>query len=74
MLLFWFAEHDKFPSFFQLKKAHFWDFRSFFNAQRHSEAPATDFCNLLDELLNLVYTVKNRFSANSHILFLSPIC
>ena len=34
----------------------------------------TGFRDLLDELFNLVYTVKNRFLAKCHSLFLSPIC
>ena len=58
-----------------VKKALFRTFGNFFkNAPRRSGPSETGFRDLLDELFNLVYTVKNRFWAKCHSLFLSPIC
>ena len=58
-----------------VKKALFRTFRNFFkNAPRRSGPSETGFRDLLDELYNFVYTVKNRFWAKCHSLFLSPIC
>ena len=57
-----------------VKKALFRTFGNFFkNAPRRSGPSETGFRDLLDELFNLVYTVKNRFWAKCHSLFLSPI-